>query len=152
MKAILFSYLSIINLIIGSGMGEKDRLIMYYDTEFKTTYEVPEMFYGVYEGRKSGYLKLNVDGTGEYKYDIFGLAPASCERQPIQFKWGFILNEKGELIKNKRDYGFSYPILLESTGSNSFQGCRKAVMKDFILQRGDILHVSSSDDWAKPID
>lgn len=149
MIAILFSCLSVIGIITGTETGEKDRIIVYYDTEFKTTYEVPEMFYGVYEGRKAGYLKLNPDGTGEYKYDIFGLAPASCERKPIQFNWGFILDEQGKLVKNKRDYGFSYPVLFESTGSNSFQGCRKVVLKDFILQRGDILHVSSSDDWQK---
>lgn len=149
--AILFSLLSLASLVIDFSDGEKDRIIVYYETEILTTYDVPEEFIGIYDGRKSGYLKLNPDGTGEYKYDIFGMAPASCERKPIEFKWGFILNKEGEITKNKRDYGFSYPILLESTGSNSFQGCRKPVMKDFILQKGETLHVSSSDDWEKPL-
>jgi hypothetical protein len=129
--------------------SEKDRLITYKDTEYRTTYAVPTEFIGVYEGRKSGFLKLNADGTGEYKYDIFGYAPASCERKPIALIWGFILDADGNLTKNERDYGFSYPILLQSTGSNSFQGCREEVLKEFILNRGKTLHVSSSDDWQK---
>jgi hypothetical protein len=151
MIAILFSLLSLNLGFFGSFTGEKDRIIIYYGEEVATTFAVPEEFLGIYEGRKTGYLKLNADGTGEYKYDIFGLAPASCERKPIQFQWGFILDDEGKIIKNKRDYGFSYPILMESTGSNSFQGCRKPVMKDFILRRGESLHVSSSDDWVKPL-
>ena len=129
--------------------GEKDRIIIYQDTEILTTYDVPAEFYGLYSGRKSGYLKLNADGTGEYKYDIFGFAPPTCERKTIELKWGFILDKEGKITRNKRDYGFSYPILLESTGSNSFQGCRTPVMKDFILRRGETLHISSSDDWQK---
>ena len=149
MIAILFSFLSIAGTFIGVNEGEKDRIILYYGTEGATTFDVPETFIGIYEGRKTGYLKLNADGTGEYKYDIFGMAPPSCERKPIQFKWGFVIDEEGKIIKNKRDYGYSYPLLLESTGSNSFQGCRMPVMKDFILQRGEVLHVSSSDDWKK---
>ena len=131
------------------GINEKERTIVYGEIEYKTTYAVPAEFIGTYKGRKNGFLKLNADGTGEYKYDIFGFAPASCERQPISFIWGFILDKEGNLIKNKRDYGFSYPILLQSTGNNSFQGCRTEVLKEFILTRGKTLHVSSSDDWQK---
>jgi len=130
-------------------IDEKDRVIIYNETEYSTTYAVPNVFLGVYEGRKSGFLKLNADGTGEYKYDIFGYAPASCKRQAIAFIWGFLLDKDGNLSKNERDYGFSYPILLQSTGENSFQGCRTAVLKDFILIKGQTLHVSSSDDWQK---
>ena len=128
---------------------EKDRVIIYNEAEHKTTFAVPEEFIGTYEGRKAGFLKLNADGTGEYKYDVFGFAPPSCERKPITLIWGFILDKEGNLVKNKRDYGFSYPILLESTGTNSFQGCRRLVLKEFILIRGKTLHVSSSDDWTK---
>lgn len=148
MIAILFTLISI---FYGINNGEKDRIIVYKGTEINTTFNVPEKFLGLYEGRKTGYLQLNPDGTGIYKYDIFGLAPASCERKPIELKWGFILDKEGKIMKNKRDYGFSYPILLESTGSTSFQGCRTPVMKDFILHRGEALHVSSSDDWKKSL-
>lgn len=129
--------------------NEKERIIAYGDIKYKTTYSVPAAFMGTYQGRKSGFLKLNTDGTGEYNYDIFGFAPASCERKPITFIWGFILNKEGKMVANKRDYGNSYPILLESTGTNSFQGCRTAVLKEFILDMGESLHVSSSDDWKK---
>jgi len=148
MKLVLFTtclyYLGLLTPI-----GEKDRIISYNDTDYQTTYAVQEEFIGTYKGRKVGYLKLNTDGTGEYKYDIFGYAPASCERKPISFIWGFILDNEGRLSKNIRDYGFSYPILLQSTGDNSFQGCRTKVLKEFILIKGKTLHVSSSDDWQK---
>ena len=135
--------------LAASVTDEKDRVIIYGEIEYKTTFAVPAEFIGIYEGRKTGFLKLNADGTGEYKYDIFGFAPASCERKPITFIWGFILDKDGNITKNKRDYGLSYPILLQSTSSNSFQGCRTEVMKDFILLKGKTLHVSSSDDWHK---
>jgi hypothetical protein len=129
--------------------AEKDRIIAYGEIKYNTTFAVPAEFIGLYEGKKSGFLKLNADGTGEYKYDIFGYAPTSCERKAISFIWGFILNKNGSLSKNERGYGFSYPILMQSTGVNSFQGCRTAVLKDFILIKGETLHVSSSDDWQK---
>ena len=135
--------------MFASNTGDKQRIISYQDIEYNTTYGVDATFLGAYEGRKDGYLKLNADGTGEYKYDIFGYAPASCERKPISFIWGFILDKNGKMAARKRDYGNSYPILLQSTGSNSFQGCRTAVLKEFILDMGKSLHVSSSDDWKK---
>jgi hypothetical protein len=148
MKLIFFTVL-LYYLGLSPATSDKDRVITYNDTEYQTTYTVPAEFIGVYKGRKAGFLKLNADGTGEYKYDIFGYAPASCERKPIAFIWGFILDKDGNLTKNERDYGFSYPILLQSTGVNSFQGCRTDVLKEFILNRGNTLHVSSSDDWQK---
>jgi hypothetical protein len=148
MNIILFSiWLSFFGIF--STASEKDRPISYNGTNYQTSYAAPAEFIGIYEGRKAGFLKLNADGTGEYKYDVFGYAPASCERKPIAFIWGFILDKDGNLLKNERDYGFSYPILLKSTGSNSFQGCRTEVLKEFILNRGKTLHVSSSDDWQK---
>ncbi len=134
---------------INSSVSDKDRAITYNGTDYQTTYAAPAEFIGVYDGRKTGFLKLNADGTGEYKYDIFGYAPANCERKPIAFIWGFLLDNDGEISKNERDYGFSYPILLQSTGANSFQGCRTAVLRDYILIKGETLHVSSSDDWRK---
>ena len=148
----VFVFLIICILSVNAYQGEnKTRVINYQGTDVNTTFDVPQEFIGFYRGRKTGYLELRADGTGEYKYDIFGLAPASCERKAIQFNWGLILDDNGEILKNKRDYGFSFPFLMESTGSNSFQGCRTPVMQDFILRKGETLHISSSDDWEKPL-
>jgi len=127
----------------------EDRIIMYEGNEYKTTIHVEANFLGTYKGKKSGYLQLNADGTGIYKYDVFGLAPSSCERTPITFEWGFLLNEKGEVLKRERDYGYSYPILLKSTSKTTFQGCRTPVLMEYILDIDGVLNVSSSDDWKK---
>ncbi|MCB0495819.1 MAG: hypothetical protein KDC79_06765 [Cyclobacteriaceae bacterium] len=135
-------------LLVPQNSGE--RIIVYNGEEYKTTIDVEPRFLGTYKGRKTGYLELNDDGTGIYKYDIFGPAPATCKRGSITFKWGFVLDENGEIVKRKRNYGFSYPVLLESTSETSFQGCHTPVMMDYILDRGETLNVSSSDDWQKP--
>ena len=126
-----------------------DRIITYRGEEYKTTTTVNERFIGTYKGRKSGYLKLNKDGTGTYKYDMFGMAPVSCKRIPIRFEWGFLIDSTNQVVKRKRDYGHSYPILLKSTSETCFQGCRTPVMMDFILDKKGVLNVSSSDDWKK---
>ncbi len=132
-----------------SATNDKERILIYREQAYHTTFAVPASFIGTYKGRKSGYLQLNADGTGTYKYDIFGYAPASCERQPVAFIWGFILDKEGKITRKTRDYGYSYPVLLQSTGRTGFQGCRTKVMQDFILDKGATLHVSSSDDWQK---
>lgn len=124
-------------------------MIVYQGDKYKTTFDVPYKFIGTYKGEKSGYVTFSADGTGEYKYDIFGYAPASCERKTITFEWGFLLDDNGQITKNSRQYGSSYPLLLKSTGSTSFQGCRNLVMLDYILEKEDGLHISSSDDWRK---
>ena len=149
MITVILTIWSLFFSLTTTAISDKERIIRYGDTDYHTTYAVPAEFIGIYKGRKTGFLKLNGDGTGEYKYDIFGYAPASCERKAIAFIWGFILDKDGNLTKNERDYGFSYPILLKSTGVNSFQGCSSEVLKEFILIRGKTLHVSSSDDWQK---
>ena len=128
---------------------DDERTIEYQGDMYETTFDVPDKFIGTYQGEKSGYVTFSADGTGEYKYDIFGYAPASCERNTITFEWGFILDDKGAITKNSRGYGSSYPLLLRSTGDTSFQGCRSQVMLDYILEKEDGLHVSSSDDWRK---
>ncbi len=93
---------------------------------------------------------LNEDGSGLYKYDIFGFAPKSCKNQPIQIEWGFLLNKEGGMVKLDREYGYSYPVLLRSVGTTSFQGCREPVLLDFLLEYKDgSLGVSSSDNWGK---
>ena len=125
------------------------RTINYRGDEYKTTIKIADKFIGTYKGRKSGYLVLNKDGTGAYKYDMFGMAPASCKRIPITFEWGFLVDSTNSVIKRKRSYGLSYPVLLKSTSETTFQGCRTPVMMDYILDKKGVLNVSSSDDWKK---
>lgn len=145
----MISQLIVFIFIILSPQNPKERIIMYKGEAYQTTIDVEVKFLGTYKGRKTGYLLLNADGTGTYKYDIFGPAPSTCKRGPITFNWGFLLDENGKVIKRKRNYGYSYPILLESTSSTSFQGCNTPVMMDYILDRNGTLHISSSDDWKK---
>lgn len=148
-ESIMISQLILFLLLIFLPQNSKDRIIVYNGENYQTTFDVEARFLGTYKGRKTGYLQLNADGTGIYKYDIFGPAPSSCKRGPITFKWGFVLDSNRKIIKRKRNYGFSYPILLEATSETSFQGCHTPVMMDYILDRGETLNVSSSDDWKK---
>lgn len=142
---ILFSFLSVLFI-----NNDKVRIIKYEGQDINTTYDVASKFIGEYKGRKTGYLLINEDGTGLYKYDMFGFAPASCKNQPIQIEWGFMIDKNGEILKFNREYGFSYPVLLQSVGETSFKGCRDEVLLDFILEYKDgSLGVSSSDDWKK---
>jgi len=130
--------------------SDKIRFIQYQGKDVKTTFDVDAKFYGKFEGRKTGSLILNEDGTGQYTYDIFGFAPASCKKGAIQMEWGFIIDENNDIVSFPREYGLSYPILLKSTGETQFQGCRKEVMLDFIMEYKDgKIGVSSSDDWIK---
>ncbi|MEM9857003.1 MAG: hypothetical protein AAF843_06590 [Bacteroidota bacterium] len=126
------------------------RFIDYNGKSVRTTFTAPEKFYGKYSGRKTGFLLLKKDGTGEYKYDIFGHAPADCQAQTIAIEWGFIVDESDQILSFKRDYGKSYPLLIKSVSTTTFQGCRKQVILDFIMEYKDgSLGVSSSDDWKK---
>ena len=130
--------------------NEKERTIKYEGQEVNTTFDVSNKFIGIYKGNKSGYLMINENGSGLYKYDIFGFAPKSCENQPIQIEWGFLLDKKGGIVKFDREYGYSYPILFKSVGATSFQGCREPVLLDFLLEYKDSsLGISSSDNWKK---
>ena len=116
----------------------------------KTTFQVGVEFYGTYKGRKDGYLTLNSDGTGAYRYDYQAFLPENCEEGEIAFDWGFILDEKGEIVKFERSYGYSYPIIYSCTGLNSFQGCTQTSLVDYLLVYKDgSITVSSSDDWKK---
>lgn len=131
--------------------NDKIRYITYRNQEIKTSYDAPK-FIGEYNGRKSGYLILNEDGTGLYNYDILGFAPESCKKQAIAIEWGFMVDNNNVILKFEREYGYSYPILLKSVGATSFKGCRDEVMLDFILDYKDgSLGVSSSDDWKKSV-
>lgn len=147
MKALLFS---VIVCLWVSPANDKIRYINYRNQEVKTTFDTPAKFIGEYKGKKTGYLILNEDGSGIYNYDIFGFAPVSCKKQPITVEWGFMLDENDKILKFEREYGCSYPVLLKSTGTSSFKGCRDQVLLDFIMEYKDgSLGVSSSDDWKK---
>lgn len=140
--------------LFGSLSSIPDDKIRFFEIEgkkIKTTFHTEARFIGKYEGRKGGYLILNENGSGEYKYDIFGFAPADCKPGIITFEWGFVLDERNEIVRFERDYGFSYPVIYKSQGWPSFQGCSKEIFVDYILvsHKGE-LSVSSSDDWIKP--
>ena len=129
--------------------GEKIRELEHNGTQVLTTYSISSKFIGEYSGSKGGFLQLDENGNGVYRYDYPGLSP-ECQSETIEFKWGFILDETGDVLKLKRSYGFSYPILYRCSGQNAFQGCTKRSMLDFILVYNDgTLTVSSSDDWIK---
>ena len=137
------------SLLLCTVSNEKTRTIHYDGKDYLTTYGVPERFVGIYSGAGEGYLELKQDGTGVYNYDIF-FAPPECRKEPINLEWGFLLDEKSNIVFFERKYGKSYPVLLKSTGETSFQGCREQVMLDFILEYTDgPLNVSSSNDWIK---
>ena len=128
----------------------KTRTIDYNGKAVNTTYDVPLYFYGVYEGHKEGFLKLNEDGTGIYRYDVFGFALGSCKDGEIRMEWGFLVDENDSLVAFDREYGKSYPLLMKSVSDTQFQGCRKEVMLDFVMvYENGKLGVSSSDDWEK---
>jgi hypothetical protein len=118
--------------------------------DVKVTHKVDGKFYGRYSGHQGGFLLLNTDGTGEYLNDYFGYAQASCKPGPISLSWGFLVDENNNIVRFKRDYGYSYPVVYLSSGEISFQGCRKKYLVDYLMVRPDgTIGVSSSDDWEK---
>ncbi len=128
----------------------KERIFEYNGSKVLTTYDVGEKFIGTYKGAKSGYLVLNQDGTGSYQYDVFAFALEGCRNELIRLEWGFMIDDQKEVVRFEREYGFSYPILMRALSPEaSFQGCRKQIMLDFIIESEGKLNVSSSDDWAK---
>jgi hypothetical protein len=131
-----------------------DPVIKYFEIngrQVKVTHQVDPHFYGCYEGAREGYLWLKEDGTGEYLYDI-QVPSDNCEPGVILFEWGFIVDENERIVRFKRDYGSSYPVLLKCMADNCFQGCRVNYMVDYIMEKKNgILEISSSDDWVKTI-
>jgi len=126
------------------------RTLRHNQKEVLTTYDVAEKFVGKYTGRKSGYLQLNKDGTGAYRYDYQVFLPDNCEEGEIPILWGFILDDEGRVLKFERDYGYSYPVIYKANGANSFQGCSRTSLVDYLLVYKDgTIEVSSSDDWKK---
>ncbi len=123
---------------------------MHNGSEVMTTYEVDRKFFGIYKGPRKGYLELKEDGTGTYHYDVFAFPLQGCKYDPIPIIWGFLLDEKGKILRYDREYGYSYPILMESTQGPGFKGCREGTLLDFIMVYKDgSFGVSSSDDWVK---
>ena len=132
--------------------NEKVRQLEYNGAMVKTTFDVEHKFIGKYTGSKKGFLELNHDGNGVYQYDYSGLSP-DCPGETIEFKWGFIVDEQGEILKFERSYGYSYPIIYNCSGENAFQGCTKRTMIDYILEYDNgTITISSSDDWIKKAD
>jgi len=125
------------------------RQLEYNGEKINTTFQIDSKFYGTYQGNKSGYLQLNPDGTGVYKYDYAGLSK-SCEGDLIEFDWGFVLTEENQIVRAERPYGYSYPIVYNCSGKNAFRNCTEKIMVDYILVYDDgTITVSSSDDWNK---
>ncbi|MCK5279863.1 MAG: hypothetical protein KAI99_15430 [Cyclobacteriaceae bacterium] len=127
----------------------KNRQLEYNGSTVMTTFEIEDKFYGKYKGRKSGFLLLNNDGSGIYRYDYPEMSP-ECYGENIEFIWGFIVDDNGEIVKFKRSYGYSYPIIYNCTGENAFQGCTRRAMVDYVLEYDNgTITISSSDDWEK---
>ena len=114
------------------------------------THQVDSKFIGKYSGSRSGYMILNIDGTGLYMYDEPGMMKEGCTATVIEFEWGFLVNDEGEIVKYNRPYGLSYPVIYKATGEVEFQGCSKPFLVDFILVKDNgLITVSSSSDWIK---
>ncbi len=142
--------LLIIFLFLGQENDPVVQTFLIDGNEVRVTHQCDERFYGKYSGANGGYLMLNHDGTGEYLYDYYGYALPDCHSGMIRFKWGFLLDKKNQIVKFKRDYGYSYPVIYLSTGSTSFRGCRNPYLIDYLMLRPDgTIGVSSSDDWEK---
>lgn len=145
-----FLFLSLIVVVGFCPQSDKQKIIRYNGSDVNTTYDVPQQFYGLYKGPKSGYLQLNSDGTGKYNYDVFGFAPAGCKKDVIEIEWGFLIDDQQKLVSFDREYGESFPILMKGISDTKFQGCRKEVLLDFIMVYKDgKIGVSSSDNWVK---
>ncbi len=146
------SSLFVLLLFLPSGT-EDIRVMEHNGAKVKTSFTVDSKFIGTYKGSKPGYLVLNDDGTGVYRYDYEGLGPADCEGTEINIIWGFIVEENGDLVKFERSYGYSYPIVYNAIGEGSFKGCTSRSMIDYILEYEDgTITVSSSDDWEKVVE
>lgn len=146
MKMGAIFYLFVVLLAVPN---DKVRQLDYNGSTVTTTFDVDQKFFGKYVGSKTGFLQLNEDGYGVYQYDYPGLSP-DCSGDEIEFRWGFILDENGEIVRFDRSYGYSYPIIYNCSGENAFQGCTKRTMIDYILEYDNgTITVSSSDDWIK---
>ncbi|MGF1637964.1 MAG: hypothetical protein ACFCUU_12885 [Cyclobacteriaceae bacterium] len=146
----LYSLILLFFIMSGTNNPDKTRFLEYENSQVLTTYQAPDIFYGTYKGARQGFLTLNADGTGIYKYDYPVPGPDGCLEEEIAFIWGFIVDDAGKLVKFEREYGLSYPVIFSAEGNRGFQGCTKKAIIDYIQHRKDgSMHVSSSDDWKK---
>jgi len=132
------------------GSQDDIRYLMHNGSKVKTTYKVDKSFIGKYKGKKEGFLLLDADGSGVYKYDMHGFSRGDCKGGEVRFNWGFILDENDSIVRFDRPYGFSYPVIFVSLGESGFQDCKRKSMIEYLLVRKDqTIAVSSSDDWLK---
>jgi hypothetical protein len=128
----------------------KIKVLVINGQEVKVTHQVDSKFIGKYSGSKSGFLILNEDGSGVYQHDESGMMKKGCTTEGIDFEWGFLVNDQGEVVKFDRPYGLSYPVIYKATGGFQFQGCSKPFLVDNILdKKGGVITISSSSDWIK---
>jgi len=146
---IFFAQLSGLD-VNGVDQSDNIRYLTHNGSEVKTSFKVDKKFIGRYKGKKRGFLLLNADGTGVYKYDVYGFSREDCNGGEVRFVWGFIIDEKESIVKFDRPYGFSYPVVFVSSGKTGFQDCKKKSMVDYLMVRKDgSIAVSSSDDWVR---
>ncbi|BDD08932.1 hypothetical protein FUAX_13640 [Fulvitalea axinellae] len=146
---------TILSLALGLGIAfasygqsaQKEGEIVYEGKKISTVAPNSTRFLGKYKGKKSGFLQLNADGSGKFKYDF--VVGKNCSSEAFDIEWGFIKGDDGKPVKFKREYGHSYPIFYVSKSGKQFKGCREEVFLDWLLVKKDGIHVSSSDDWKR---
>ena len=144
MKYLLFSTLFLFTAFYSP---RSDKAFVFDGKRIKVNHEIGKKFVGKYQGKTGGYLILNEDGTGTYKYDYsFG----TCSNSPIPISWGLIKADNGSPVSFSRKYGKSYPIFFQSQDGKRFRGCQEEVLEDYLLVYKDgSIEVSTSDDWKK---
>ena len=145
-----FFHLILANQVFADLSVYETKILVIDGQEVNVTHHVDSKFIGKYSGSKSGFLILSKDGSGVYMHDETGFLKKGCTPEGINFEWGFIVNEQGELLKFERPYGFSYPVVYKATGDIQFQGCSKPFLVDYILvKKNGVITISSSSDWVK---
>ncbi|MFC2125580.1 hypothetical protein ACFLU5_12285 [Bacteroidota bacterium] len=145
-----FVYLLLSNQLFVDHPEYETKVLLIDGQEVVVTHQVDSKFIGRYSGSKAGYLLLNMDGTGIYVHDEPGIMKKDCTPGAIDFEWGFLISDQGEIVKFDRPYGFSYPVIYKATGDIQFQGCSKSFLIDYILvKKNGVITISSSSDWIK---
>ncbi|MCG8475475.1 MAG: hypothetical protein MI784_08385 [Cytophagales bacterium] len=139
-------FLGLFSLLLLSSSPAEKVTIFYKGKNVSVTQNIKKELLGLYRGKGKGFLKLEKNGTGMYRYDY---RIGSCPNESFPIRWGFIKDENGQPVSFKREYGMSYPILFQSLKGKQFKGCREEVFLDWLLVKKDGIHVSSSDDWKK---
>lgn len=151
-KKLTITFISLLSVyqLCAEHPGYETKILQVNGQEIVVTHHVDSIFIGRYSGSKSGYLFLNIDGTGIYQHDESGIMKKNCPSGAIDFEWGFLLNDEGELVSFERPYGLSYPVIYVVTGNKQFQGCSKSYLVDYIMvKKNGVIAISSSSDWVK---